>query len=219
MSAPMTIKPATVSRALRRSFFFIFAAALFLMSVGTILFLRFAGYILVAPESIPQHADVAVVLQGGVGETRLAEAIHLLQQGRVDHVMVSVGRQSFLGEWLPDLLSHYVDKLYGKEVALHVVLCELSGEVDSTSGEALILRHCLEARQWRSLIVVTSNYHTRRAGQIWRATLTKDQSPFTLSLHGVSDGDFEPRGWWRRRRYAKTWLLEFTKLVWNALFA
>ncbi len=187
---------------------------------GALVFLYFGGYALVATDPLPQHADVAVMLAGGINseEARMAEAIRLLQEGRVDHVMLSIGGAFFLGEWLPDLLLRYVRKEYGAEVAGNVVACELSDDVNSTSGEVLTVRRCLEARGWRSVIVVTSNYHTRRARWIWRAALAKAEPPFMLSVRGVSDGDFEPDGWWRQRRYAKTWLLEFTKLVWSHVF-
>lgn len=185
-----------------------------------VLLLYFGGYILVAADPLPDHADVAVMLAGGINseEARIAEAIRLLQEGRVNHVMLSVGGAFFLGEWLPDLLLRYVKKEYGTEVARNVVLCELNNSVNSTAVEALTLRRCLEARGWRSVIVITSNYHTRRARLIWRSTLARTEPPFMLSVRGVPDGDFEPNGWWRRRRYAKTWLLEFTKLLWGGLF-
>jgi hypothetical protein len=36
-------------------------------------------------------------------------------------------------------------------------------------------------------------------------------------VHGTSDGDFEPDGWWRRWRHTRTFLEETTKLVVNAI--
>lgn len=187
---------------------------------GIALLLRFGGYILFVKDPIPQHAEVAVMLAGGdsAEDVRLAGALKMLQEGRVDHVMLSVGRAYFMGEWLPDLLRRYVDKAYGLEIARKVVLCEVSNEVDSTAEEAAALRGCLVAHGWRSVIVVTSNYHTRRARMIWRAAVANMRPPFTISVQGVSDGNFEPEGWWRRRRYAKSWLLELTKLTWTCLF-
>jgi hypothetical protein len=185
-----------------------------------LLLLRFGGEILVINDPIPQHAEVAVMLAGSdsAEEARLAESIKKLQEGRVDHVMLSVGRAYFLGEWLPDLLSRHVLNTYGPDVARNVVLCEVSNKVDSTAEEAVALRQCLITHGWRSVIVITSDYHSRRARFIWRATFYRTGPPFAISIQGTPDGDFEPRGWWRKRRYAKTWLLELTKLAWTCLF-
>jgi uncharacterized SAM-binding protein YcdF (DUF218 family) len=63
--------------------------------------------------------------------------------------------------------------------------------------------------------VVTSNYHTRRAGIIWRRVIREQKLPVKLSMEGVEDPEFTPAGWWRQRQYAKTWLLETTKLLWT----
>src|SRR5439155_791473 len=41
--------------------------------------------------------------------------------------------------------------------------------------------------------------------------------PVRIFVYGVDDGEFEPRGWWRSRRYAKTFLFESVKLVWTYL--
>jgi uncharacterized SAM-binding protein YcdF (DUF218 family) len=213
-SRPAPKMPLHLSRLI--SVFLLFAVLI----CGIALLLRFGGYILFVKDPLPLHAEVAVMLAGGdsAEDARLVGALKMLQEGRVDHVMLSVGRAYFMGEWLPDLLRRYVDKTYGPEIAQKVVLCEVSNEVDSTAEEAAALRGCLVAHGWRSVIVVTSNYHTRRAQMIWRAAVAKMEPPFAISVQGVSDGDFEPQGWWRTRRYAKSWLLELTKLTWTCLF-
>lgn len=191
-----------------------------LLAAGVGLLLHFGGYILVRSDPIPEHSDVALMLVGGDSavEARLNEAVRLQREGKVDHVMLSVGRAYFLGEWLPDLLRRHVIDIYGPDISHKVFLCEVSNEVDSTAEEAVQLRKCLVDQGWRSVVVVTSNYHTRRARIIWRKTLAKAQPPIDLTVAGVSDGDFEARGWWRKRRYAKTWFLEITKLIWTCLF-
>lgn len=203
-------------RALR----FWFVTILVILVCGAALLARFGGTILVGEDPLPEHADVAVMLAGGdsAEEARLDMAMQMLRERRVDDVMLSVRQVSFYGEWLPDLLLHHVGRKYGPELARNVVLCEMSTAIDSTAGEAVALRQCLEARGWRSVIVVTSNFHTRRARLIWRAILANAEPHFRLSTQGVFDGSFEPDGWWEKRRYAKTWLLEMTKLVWTVLF-
>lgn len=211
---------ATEKRAFFRTHRFRILLVIAVSVLGVTLFLRFGGYVLISTDASPARADAAVMLAGGdsAEEARLARSLKMLQEGRVDHVMLSVGRAYFLGEWLPDLILHHVYDTYGPDIARNVVLCEVSNEVDSTADEAIALRGCLAAHGWRSVIVVTSNYHTRRARLIWKAAVANTEPPFAISVQGVSDGDFEPEGWWRKRRYAKSWLLELTKLTWTCLF-
>jgi uncharacterized SAM-binding protein YcdF (DUF218 family) len=177
--------------------------------------LRWGGYLLVASNSLPAHAQGAVVLQGSVlGEiSRVAGAIGLLRQGTVSQVLLSVPRESYWGQSVPDAARGYLEKNYGSEIASRFVFCETGPEVDSTQQEAEALIACVHQRGWTSIVVVTSNYHTRRAGWIWRKMLRDTQPPVNLAVDGVPDPEFQPQDWWRRRLYAKTWFYEFTKLV------
>jgi len=186
---------------------------------GAALTLRFGGDLLIASDPLPKHSQVAVVLAGSSNaeEARRAEALRLLEQGVVDHVLLHVGKVWSWGQWLPDVVRRYIHGTYGNGIAQQVFLCEMLTTVDGTADEALGLRQCLEQHGWRSVIVVSSNYHTRRVRLIWEAALAGANPPFRFWLRGVPDGDFEARGWWHKRRYAKTWLLETAKLVWACL--
>jgi uncharacterized SAM-binding protein YcdF (DUF218 family) len=180
--------------------------------------LVWGGDLLVAPDALPAHADAIVVLTGSLqGEqSRREEAWRQLDAGRADRLVLSTPRVTYLGEWVPDLMRRYMERLHGAASAGRVVLC--SHNASSTLEEAEALRPCLQERGWRSVIVVTSNYHTRRARHSWRQAFRTADPPVQIFVHGVSDGDFEPRGWWRTRRYAKTFAGETTKLVWTYLF-
>jgi uncharacterized SAM-binding protein YcdF (DUF218 family) len=176
--------------------------------------LRYGGDALIADDPLPAHAQVAVMLDGpteGVIARRNL-ALSLLQQGRVDHVMFAVGRVWLWGEWLPDMVRTYVERTYGADIARRTVACEMN--TDSTVEEAEASRGCLLERGWTSVIVVTSQYHTRRARRIWKKHVG---APFTISVFGVGDPDYDPRNWWRNRHQAKTWLLEVSKSMWNYL--
>jgi len=193
------------------------AVVLAIIVVSSFSILRFGGFLLLDPDPLPPRAEVAITLHGSDEGTaaRLAEAIRLLREDRVNSVMLSVGAVRYWGEWLPSLVRHYLRTRYGEETSDRIVLCELL--VDSTAQEALALRHCLEQRGWRSVIVVTSDFHTRRAKLIWQESISGADPPFVLAVVGVADGSYDPRDWWHNRRYAKTWLLEVTKLTWYLL--
>lgn len=180
--------------------------------------LLWGGHLLVARDSLPPDSDVIVVLSGSFrGEqVRRQEAMRLLSEGRAERLVLSAPQVSYLGEWVPELMRRHVERSYGSQVARRVVICPQSAS--STREEAEALRPCLERHGWRTAVVVTSNYHTRRARHIWREVVKDARPPLQLFVYGVSDGDFEPRGWWCHRRYAKTFLEETTKLTWTYLF-
>jgi uncharacterized SAM-binding protein YcdF (DUF218 family) len=191
---------------------------LLVLSLGVAALFGWGGDLIVAPDALPPHADVLVVLTGSLrGEQfRREAALRLFGEGRADQLVLSAPQVMYMGEWVPDLMRRYLERVYGVEVARRVVLCPHNA--DSTREEAQALRRCLEARGWRSIVVITSNYHTRRARHVWRRAFQDVSPPARIFVYGVSDGDFEPRDWWHHRRYAKTFLGETTKLVWAYLF-
>lgn len=180
--------------------------------------LRFGGEILVRTDPLPQHAQVAVALNGSIAGVlaRTTEAVRLLQSGVVGNVIVSIPPAGYWGESIPPEANHYFTAHFGAETAARILYCV--SDADSTIQEAHALKQCLDARQFRSVILVTSNYHTRRAGRLWRASLAHVSPPVKLYVDGVPDGSFQPRGWWRKRIYAKTWLFEASKLIWESIF-
>ena len=180
-----------------------------------LLFLFYSGKLLVKEDNLPPHADGAIVLQGSIaGENvRVLGAIELLQRGQVSRVMLSLPRESYWGESIAPVALRYIEKKYGKEFSSHIVFCETPPEVNSTRQEAEAVSPCVGDQHWKDFIVVTSNYHTRRAGMIWRS-VTRVRNPGTrVYTHAVEDPEFQ-QAWWRSRLSAKTWFMEFTKLLW-----
>ena len=189
-------------------------------AVLALLLLRWSGSFLVAPDPLPSHVDVAVVLQGSIsGErVRIAGAMALLEQGVASRVLLSVPKESYWGESVPPLASRYLERNYGADLASRVDFCETGPEVNSTEQEAAAAVDCIRAHGWQAVAVVTSDYHTRRARYLWRKVLRDRSTTVHVWVTGVPDPEFQARGWWRHRLYAKTWFLESTKLVWAWLF-
>ena len=182
-------------------------------------FLRWGGYVPVSRDSLPDHIDAAVVLQGSVAseKVRVASAMALLQQGSAARVALSVPKESYWGEEVAPIARQYLEKNYGSELVSRVDFCETSADVNSTEQEAQALSGCIQEHGWKTIALVTSNYHSRRAGMIWRKTLPKRDPSIHLLVDGVADPEYQPRGWWRQRVYARTWVLESAKLVWSIL--
>jgi hypothetical protein len=190
-----------------------------IFAVLTLCLLNWGGFLLVAGDSVPEHIDAAVVLQGSLASvnTRTAAAMALLQRGSANRVAISVPRESYWGEEIPSIARPYLEKKYGTELAGRVDFCNTEPDLTSPEREAQALSPCIQEHGWKSITLLTSNYQSRRVGIIWRKTLLNGDTPIYVSVEGVPDPDYQPRGWWRQRLYAETWLRESAKLAWASL--
>ena len=82
-------------------------------------------------------------------------------------------------------------------------------DATSTRVEAGIAVAELRKLGARSFLLVTSNYHTRRAGRIF------GRMAGGLEMHVIAAPDqyFSTDSWWRRREGMKTFYIEWSKTV------
>lgn len=170
--------------------------------------------LLISKDPIPSHVDAVVVLQGSIlGEqARLAGAIDLLKRGVADRLLLNIPKEGYWGQSLPPVVRAYVERNYGTDLAARIDFCEMGPEVNSTAQEAEAAIACIKEHHWGAITVVTSDYHTRRAGILWRKAVKKNDPSVQLTIAGVEDPEFV-QPWWRHRLSAKTWLEEFAKLI------
>ena len=185
--------------------------------VSGVCFLRWGSRLLIANDAAPGHVGAAVVLQGSIAaeKVRIAGAIDLLQRKVADRVLLSVPKESYWGQSIPPVARAYLERTYGNDLAARFDFCETGGDVNSTAQEAQALRPCIAERHYRSIEIVTSNYHTRRAEIIWKK-MRGNGPPMDVWIDGVPDPEFQ-QPWWRHRQSAKTFFVETTKLVWTLL--
>ena len=199
-------------RSLFRPLRWLLAAAI----VIVLCLLRWGDSLLIASDPPPGHVEAAIVLQGSIAaeKARIVGAVGLLQRGVADRVMVGVPKESYWGQSIPPVARAYLVQNYGSDIASRVDFCETSGDVNSTAQEAQASGPCIREHNWQSVVVVTSDYHTRRAGMIWRKIYRHDPQ-LHIWIMGVTDPEFQ-QPWWRHRLSAKVWITESAKLVWAA---
>jgi uncharacterized SAM-binding protein YcdF (DUF218 family) len=78
-------------------------------------------------------------------------------------------------------------------------------DADNTREEAEALARLAVDRRWKSLVIVTSNYHTRRARYIFRRVFPPG---IEISVASAQDGDFDPERWWEKRKSIKLFMSE-----------
>ncbi|MGA2879010.1 MAG: YdcF family protein [Bryobacteraceae bacterium] len=161
------------------------------------------GHYLVRAES-PVAADMIVVLGGDFSGNRILTAADLVRRGFATKVLVS-GTSGEYGLHETDLAIPFAVR-HGYPASYFVAL---PNDARSTKDEAAEILRALSRRNVHRIDIVTSDYHTRRAGNIYRA-----QAP-GLEIHVVAAPDlyFTPDGWWHNREGRKTFLLEWMKTV------
>jgi len=158
-------------------------------------------------------SDAVVALRGDPveGTRRTDEAVKLLAQGYAKTILLDVSGEPFFGGHEAQIVEAYLRSKGISEQQMQ--LCQ--NDADSTAEEARALHRCFERIGARQVIVVTSEYHTRRARFILRHELAG--SGVTVRIHPAYDGFYWDTHWWRRRRWAKTYLLETVKTISSAI--
>ena len=168
-----------------------------------------AGRFLVVDD--PERSDVIVVLFGGLDDIREEQGLMLLRKGYAQDLILDVPDWTLYGQKEPEAAQNFLRTFAGDQVG-HVHVCKFVS--DSTRRELLEISNCVSslAPAAHSAIIVTSNYHTRRALEIARRLLPQ----YHWSAAAASDPQFKVN-WWARSEYAKTFVTEWQKLLWWAL--
>jgi hypothetical protein len=145
------------------------------------------------------------------------QRLALMQRGAANRVAISVPRESYWGEEIPPIARPYLEKRYGADLAGRVDFCTTDPDLTSAQQEAQALSTCIQEHGWKTVALLTSNYQSRRVGVVWRKTLLKGDRSVNVWVQSVPDPGYQPRGWWRQRLYAETWLRESAKLAWASL--
>lgn len=169
--------------------------------------LGWLGAALVQSEE-PKRADAILVLAGDAWGNRIRKGADLSRQGFAPLVFVS-GPEGLYGFHESELAIRYAVK-QGYPEDMFVAL---PNTARSTAEEAQQILPRLEQRGVKSLILVTSNYHTRRAG----ATFRRRAGNMIIIVVAAPDRTFDPANWWQSRDGQKQWFFEATKSLASVL--
>ena len=172
------------------------------------------GYLIV--EHPPKRSDLIVCLGGGNIERGLATA-EAFEKG--------LGRWIFLSrEALPDGYKYLQGKgvSYPQSIDLLISLLGDLGvppsafivpdkPVKSTFDEANAVKRLSKERGYRSLILITSPTHSRRAWLTYREVF--GGGGVRIIMRPSHYSDFHPEDWWKKRRYIRQVIIEYRKLI------
>ena len=183
-------------------FFLLFCFLLFLVRRPLLRFTAEAWII----EDPLDKADVLIVLgDDNFYADRATRAVQLFREGKAP-VIVASGRRLRPSAGIAELIEHdLVERGVPKDKVLR-----FTHDGDSTLEEAEALARLVKGKKWRKVIVVTSNYHTRRVRYIFRRVFPQGME---VSVASARDGDFDPEHWWKNRKSIKELTQEFAGML------
>ena len=162
--------------------------------------LRIAGGFWVVEDPV-EHADVIIVIgDDDLSGSRAFHAAGLFRAGWAPQIVAS-GRRLRPQVGLAELIARDLESFGVPSTAV----VRFDHDAANTREEALALRRLVAEKQWRSVLLVTSSYHTRRARYIFRKLLPPEVSLAVIPAH---DPAFDPNHWWQNRSGLKIFLLE-----------
>ena len=157
----------------------------------------------------PEPSDVILVLAGETDQ-RPALAVRLLQKGYGRRVVIDVPAGAKIYEFSEVELAQKYAHDVGPGDSVHI--CPIEGL--STRDESRDAEKCLAHEEGNRVLIVTSDFHTRRALSTFRHEIHGK----TFSVAAArSESQFGTR-WWMHRQWAKTLVDEWLRtLWWNAV--
>lgn len=181
----------------------IWILAVVFLAVFCLLFAAKAGKWLVV--DTPLQADVIVVLAGETNH-RPARGLELLKQGYGRKLIIDVPASAKIYEFSQvQLAQKYIQDL---PQSASMTVCPIEGL--STRDESRDVERCLAHEEGTRVLIVTSDFHTRRALSIFRHEV-RGKKFSVVAAH--DETQFGTR-WWSHRQWAKTCLDEWLRLFW-----
>ena len=191
-----------MKRILRAAALILVAAAVLLVLFHAPVLAAFGRFLIKAGP--PQKADIIVVLAGDGFGHRILTAADLIKEGYAAKALIS-GPDGNYGFYECDLAIPFAVRAGDPESEF--IHFEHHGR--STVDEAQAVVKKLREMGVKRVILVTSNYHTRRAGNIFH----RAAPDLNFLVVDAPDEFYRPDTWWKSREGSKIFLLEWMKTV------
>jgi uncharacterized SAM-binding protein YcdF (DUF218 family) len=166
---------------------------------------RLVGEGWVVEDTLERSDAILVLSDDNFYADRATRASQVYRQGLAP-VVVASGRRLRPYAGIAELIEHdLIERGVPKDKILRI-----AHDADNTREEAVTLAQVAKQKKWHSVIVVTSNFHTRRARYIFSHVFPKD---INIRITGARDGDFDPERWWEKRISVKDLSREIAGMI------
>jgi uncharacterized SAM-binding protein YcdF (DUF218 family) len=189
----------------RLLFLMFFLCLVFLLYLARHPLLRMAGSFWIVDEG-PVASDAIVVLgDDNYNGDRAARAAELLKAGWAPRIVASGrGLRSYAS--IAELEEH---DLTDQGVPISAIV-RFAHRAEDTRDEAAAISKLFSSHGWKRIILVTSNFHTRRARYIFERSFPPGT---VLRVVAARDHDFDPDNWWTSRTGIKIFAHELVGMV------
>ena len=183
-------------------FFVVFCFAVYLARHPL---LRWAAEAWIVEDPLQHSAAIIVLGDDNFYADRATRAAELFREGYAPLVVAS-GRRLRPNAGIAELMEHdLIERGVPKDRIIRVLQ-----DTDSTKEEAGSLVRFVADHRWNSVIIVTSNYDTRRARSIFHRVFPQN---IIVRVASARDADFDPQQWWLRRESIKKLTREFLGML------
>jgi len=165
--------------------------------------LQAVGDFLVVSDPL-EKAD-AVIAIGGDGPERVATAMKLLRDGYGEWLIVSGG------PYAREFNSGHLMRDQALRAGMSAERLLVDDQAESTADNARGSARLMERHRLASAVLLTSPYHTRRAGMIFSREFRRRR--LSVRVIAVDDGHFRVEQWWTRVFERHLVVREYGKLV------
>ena len=160
------------------------------------------GDLLVVSDPL-EKADVIYVLAGDFFGARVLFGAELGARGYAKQVVLSGG--PYGNQYEGDMAVDYaVEHGYPRNL-----FCAVRLGVPSTMDEARAIGPIFQRMGAKRIILVTSNFHSRRTALVFRLLLPN----LRFAVVGTPEKDFDPSSWWKNDHARSLFFSEYKKLI------
>ena len=185
-------------------------------------FLKKMAYFLIL-EQKPEKADAIVALNGRDTERSLA-AVDLFEKGYANLIVLSKGFEPAGDEELRKRMNNdFKNRKIFFQWAIEGMgvpkeSFKLIGDgIRSTYGEARVTKQFLRENGYKSILLVTSKWHSKRAYLTFQAALNKKDNGIRITIIPSKYDTFDPEAWWKNEEDAVAVFREYVRLIYYVL--
>jgi uncharacterized SAM-binding protein YcdF (DUF218 family) len=173
------------------------------------LFFIFAGVLLVRKD--PLKNSEALVILGGGGEERLEAGANLFHDGKVRRIILTETDELQTDSSTPITTINY-DALASRYGIDKSKLFKTKKTSSSTYEEAQAVLLLMKQKDWKSLVIVTDNFHSRRTGMIFDKIFKNSGIRVSVQPVNIQGYWYDPMKWWKNSESRDVTVLEYIKI-------
>lgn len=156
----------------------------------------------------------AVLILGGSADTRAKKAIELYRNGYAKNILITQPKPP-IKEYEDIIVSDFdnmKDILKFEKVEYNIVE-DINGGAKSTFDEARDLIIYLNKHPFERVIIVTDNFHTRRAKYAFDKIFNNSECKTIIEIAGATNQIYDESNWWKTERGLNAYVSEGFKYI------